>query len=266
MRQPTRNLVLILGGAALIAVAAYYSGQLPDGRAQSLAPGGAPSGAGRVEVDSMLSTSPPDCDSMASCYRDTARVRALDDAPGRAVDARWVVFGAAGDSLELTARADSTVQSFTPGEPVGFAVTASHASAVRYDRDTRGNTASSVHVRLAHDGAVAVDASADERGLHDTVPYTLSVRRKGGGTPPPWVRPTGGAAALTLAAAQATDRFTIAPIGVTDWRVNPARWSVFAGRHKVALVADSLYVICAVPCTTPDTVHLKPWGEVTRRY
>lgn len=248
MRPSNRTPVMILGGAAFIAAAAYYGLPLSGGLAHSRPPAA------------------EGCDSTALCYRDTARVRALDHEPGRAIDARWVIFGAAGDSVELTARADTTIWSNESGERVGFGLVASHATAAHQEREPDGSTASHVHLRLPHDGVISVDASADDRGLHDTVPYTLSVRRIGGGRTPPWLRPTGQTAALTVASAQETDRFTVAPLGAADWATNPARWEIFAGRHKVALVRDSLYVVCTVPCTTPDTVMLKPSAHVTRRY
>ena len=204
---------------------------------------------------------------MALCYRDTARVRDLDHEPGRYVDSRWVIFGTAGDSIELAASTDLGLEAPGRSERVGFAISASHAMGSGYqERDSTGNTAPYVRFRLPSDGAVSVDVGADERGFHDTVPYSLSLRRMGQDLTPQLLRATGHAAALTLASARESDRFVVAPLSVADWETNPGHWSVFQGRFKVALVSDSLYVVCKLPCGRPDTVLLKPSRAVMRQY
>lgn len=267
MRQPARAITLLLS-FALIATMATGCGSYTPGRQSHPAAGSDPQTqsadrSGGPEFRAALRA----CHSVAPCYLDTARVQVLDHEPVRSVASRWVIFGTAGDSIELSASTDLRLDALGSSERVGFAISARHAMTSGYqERDSTGNTAPYVRFRLPTDGAVSVDVGADERGLYDTVPYNVSLRRIGQGFQPRRFQATGHAAALTLASTRELDRFVIAPLSVADWAMNPARWAVLQGRFKVALVADSLYVVCKLPCGSPDTVLLKPSMAVTRQY
>lgn len=266
MRQPARAITLLLSVVLFVTVVARYGSDMPGRLSTSLSRSGQPAQVQHQSGVAEAQVSSPACGSSALCFHDTARVRILDYEPGRAVDTRWVVFGAASDSIELSASSKLRLDALGLSDLVGFGISANHAARGYQERDTTGNTAPYVRFRLPYDGAVTVDIYADERGVYDTVAYTLSLRRMGAGVTPPLFEATGRAAALTLDSGRELDRFVIAPLGATDWAANPERWAVWQGRFKVALVPDSLYVVCKLPCERADTVVLKPLADVTRRY
>lgn len=266
MRQPARAITLLLSVVLVVIVATLYGSDMRGRLSPSLARSGQPGQTPRQNGIAESRVSSPACNAGAVCFHDTARVRILDYEPGRSVESRWVVFGAAGDSIELSASSTLRLDALGLSDLVGFAISAGHGAKGYQERDTTGNTAPYVRFRLPNDGAVTVDIGADERGVYDTVAYTLSLRRVGPGVTPRLFRVTGQAAALTLASERERDRFVVAPLSAADWTSHPERWSVFQGRYKVALVPDSLYVVCRLPCQRADTVLLKPSGDVTRRY
>ena len=197
------------------------------------------------------------CDSTATCFIDTATVVELPHEPGRDVRAHWLLFAAAGDSLELRV---------TPSVPdLHAAITLSRGRTPPVqERDSAGNTASYVRFRLSEAATITAYISMDD-GLRDTVEYTLAVRRMPApATPRPPL--AGGAAGLTLSSGRESDEFILRPLSFAASHEDSGNWTVFPGRYKVALAADSQYVICRAPCTTRDTVTLRAREHTTRAY
>ncbi len=100
---------------------------------------------------------------------------------------------------------------------------------------------------------------SESRG--DTVEYWFRVRQEGPSRSP-ILRATGERAQLTLESRGKSDRFVVMPLAevpsvrdVTPWQVDP-------GTYDVALVSDSLYEVCRMPCIARDTVKLKPSSKV----
>src|SRR5689334_15112377 len=111
------------------------------------------------------------------CYRDTARPGNADEDPMLSPMASWIWFGAAGDSIEISA---------SPGARV--------ATSLGQDRDALHNTAFSVRHRVQNDGVVLVWLAFESQA--DSLPYALRVRRSGAASSA--LRPTGRMATLTV--------------------------------------------------------------------
>lgn len=200
------------------------------------------------------------CDSsrFVHCFRDTAYGHPIDTEPGYLVDAHWIVFGAARDSFEFSA----SVQGH-PSNVVGITVDAGSVRGFQ-ERDSLGNTARYSRLRLRNDGVVAVSVSISE-AVGDTVEYGFRVTRH----PPETasaLRATGRQATLTISSNRLADRFSVVPVSVARSADDLSRWSVFPRTYQVALVPDTLYEICRIPCLMPDTVKLTPDGRASRRY
>lgn len=196
------------------------------------------------------------CDSIPDvvCFRGKAYAHDVDYEPGRIVYAHWIWFGSSGDSIEILARADSD---------------ASHDKArivtnLGMERNSDGNTASVFHHRLKSDGIVEVWVNIDDV-FGDTVGYALRIRRRDGSRPA-MLLPTGQSAALTISSPGKRDRFRFVPLSIAARTHDEARWTVFAGTYNVALISDSLYELCRVPCSIPDTVKLTPSATVAKMY
>lgn len=197
------------------------------------------------------------CDSVTMCFLDTARVVHLPHEPGRDVRAHWLLFASAGDSLELR------VSPSVPDLQAAITVSRGGTPAVQ-ERDSAGNTAPYVRFRLSEAATITAYISMDD-GLRDTVEYTLAVRRMPApATPRPPL--AGGAAGLTLSSGRESDEFILRPLSFAASHEDSGNWTVFPGRYKVALAADSQYVICRAPCTTRDTVTLRAREHTTRAY
>jgi hypothetical protein len=194
----------------------------------------------------------PSCDSlpMVMCFRDTAYVHSDPDPadPNPLAAADWIWFGAAGDSIEIFA---------PPG--------AAHVSTnFGQEHESNQNTAPYFRHRLTHDGLVAIWVTFDQI-LGDTMAYALRIHREGP-EPPAALRATGQWATLTIVSRQATDSFSVVPLTVARSLRNRSEWKVLARPYKVALVPDSLYEVCRLPCSAPDIVKLTPSAKVTKRY
>ena len=189
----------------------------------------------------------PRCDSApsATCFRDTAYGHSLDYDPGWVVESNWIWFGAAGDSVEIVV-------------PHGMYVSTNFGQ----EHDELKNTASYFRHRLTADGVIELWISADET---DSIAYSLSIRRVGSHAPP-LLRPTGRYATLTVTSRRKAAQFSIVPISLVNSATDRSKWKAFAQTYKVALVSDSLYELCRVPCSRPDTVKLTPSARVTKRY
>lgn len=250
-----RNVVVVFA-VALGGIAACTKDHDP-----SSLPGGTSTGvlaAGRGAASSVSSPASlaTACDSTAAmCFRDTAYMRNDKDIDMLVVDADWIVFVAAQDSLELYASADR-------GHPQAAIITY-FGNQSRQERDSKGNTAPFQHLRLASDGVVRV--SLDLSTGESSVPYTLRVRHAEKNDPGV-LHASGRSAKLAISSAQATERFSVIPTTLARSVHDVSAWTVLPGSYNVALLADSLYEVCGVPCTAPDTVKLTPGVRVVKRY
>mgnify|MGYP003576642444 FL=1 len=181
------------------------------------------------------------------CFRDTARGREVDYEPGWVVDARWLVFVAAQDSVELYATVAGRDEGIRLGVTVG-------SERVYQERDSHGNTASLARLRINNRGVIAVGIWIDDH-LGDTVEYELRMRFINPSRPPA-VRLSGKYAELEILAARDTDRSSVVPQTIASSATDLRNWSVARGRYKVALVPDSMYQFCETPCVAPRTLKL----------
>jgi hypothetical protein len=249
---PDHRSVRLLGALSIVAVCACERQPEASNRADSEATASQTIVGGETANAAAVSCEAPDL-----CFRDTARGRSLDHEPGWTVDAHWMVFGAAEDSVELY----GTVGGRSDG--VRLTVSVGAGGGIQ-ERDASGNTASFVRTRLGHDGVMTVTISIDD-DLGDTVEYELRLRRVASGRPS-GLRATGEHAVLEILSARETDRFSVVPRSAAASAGDLSRWSVLRRRYKVALVPDSLYQICNVPCSAPQTVTLRLRGRATVRY
>jgi hypothetical protein len=210
---------------------------------------GFPAGAVKSSAAAARSAPLPGCkDAVSTCMRDTAYGHTIDYSPGWLVDADWIVFGDAGDTIEASAYSEEK----TPR-------VLSVSVAMWGRRDLKAP-----RVDMTTAGAVMVMVLADLYGFAgDTIPYVIHLRRQGRRSPS--LQPTGALSRLTIQSGREADRFSVMPVAVG---VVPDRqsWSVSAGTYRVALVPDSLYEICRLPCQRPDTLTLRPGATVTRRF
>jgi hypothetical protein len=122
-------------------------------------------------------------------------------------------------------------------------------------------TPSYVRRRLITDGVVIAWVDFDEvRG--DSLEYTLEIHHENSAQRPAF-RPTGAKSSLVLLSRRIEDSWSVVPLSLTQSANDPARWSVPVGTYNVILLADSLYQICKLPCTSADTVKLTPGRRVT---
>lgn len=189
---------------------------------------------------------PCESSAMSLCYTDTAYVH---EDPGSMPirDKWWIWFGARGDSIEFD---------LAPGDAISTNIGA--------DRDARHDNVPYFRRRLARAGAVEMWVLLPDT-LGDTVAYTLRVRRiPSGGSA--ILRPTGERATLTIQSHSAKDRFAVVPLAAARSVRDLSSWQVHPETYNVALVQDSLYVLCRLPCVRRDTVKLTPRATVTRSY
>ena len=180
------------------------------------------------------------------CFRDTAYGGMGPGDPVPRAGADWIWFGSAGDSIEVVGPEGSYISTNLGAE-----------------HDADHDNVSYFHQRLATDGILAT--RIDFLNIGDTVPYELRIRRQGPETHTALI-PTGKWARLTIVSVSATDPFTVIPLSLVRSVKEGTKWKVMALPYNVALVGDSLYQICKVPCVSPDTVKLAPSGRATRRY
>jgi hypothetical protein len=179
------------------------------------------------------------------CLRDTAIIRSDANHNDIYATADWILFAAGGDSVE--------VSTIPPGAV---------ATNLGQERDSLHNTAAYFRHRFTGDGVLQVWVSLDESS--DTVPYTLRLRHVG--SQPAALAATAQSATIRLVAPRQTDRFSVVPASRARRVKDLSPWTVPLGVHKVALVADSLYEVCRVPCSAAETVRLTPSTVVTKRF
>ncbi len=195
------------------------------------------------------------------CVQDTAVVSEDPRTGLSGVEARWIVFGANGDSVQYSARPNQR-------DPRGEGARIS--SNIGQEKDASTNTAPYLRRRLASDRIVLFDLSFDNPGndevLGDTVKYTLRVRREGPEQPAS-LRLTGQRANLTIVSPRPEeDEISLIPVALASRVGDPTPWIVYAGTFRVLLVPDSLYQVCLLPCTQPDTVALRPGTTASVRF
>lgn len=235
----SRSLLLLLG-SSLIAFAAACGGKGTGRTADSR---GAATSASRHTPTTVVGTPSlraPDCSPApnALCLIDTAITHSDADPPDLGPTSQWIIFGAAGDSIEISTT--------PPG---------SLTTSLGEERDSLHNTAAQFRHRVAVNGAVQVWLGLDN--ISDSVAYIMRLVDRG--PPPPVVlRATGRTATLVLASKQQSDRYAIVPLSLVEGLRSLAPWTVALGTHKVALVGDSLYQLCKMPCARRDTVKLTP--------
>jgi hypothetical protein len=189
------------------------------------------------------------CDTTATvvCYRDTARsVPGAADPAGYPL-ANWIWFAVAGDSIEISAIPPAYVQ-----------------TSIGEERDSLHNVVQHFRRRFRSDGVVEVFLALREI-YGDTVPYTLRVLRSGSGSNAS-LRPTGEAATLTVVSRHKGDAFSLVPISIAPNVRDRSQWRIWPMRYKVALVSDSLYELCRLPCSAPDTVKLTPSADLVKKF
>jgi hypothetical protein len=240
-------LLLLATGLLSLAAACSGKGSRPPTDSRAAASAGPPIGPTSIAHKSALT--PPECDAIpgSSCFVDTAITHSEADPPDLSPTSQWIIFGAAGDSIEVSTMPPGAINS-SLGE----------------ERDSLHNTAAQFRHRLATDGAFQVWVDLDQN-ISDTVAYTLRVVHRGP-MPPPGLRATGEAATLILDSNRATDRYAIIPASIAGGVQSLPPWTVAVGTHKVALVGDSLYELCIMPCTRRDTVKLTQSRQIMVRF
>ena len=186
--------------------------------------------------------------SIAVCFHDTAfkKVQGPPDDPSWLAARDWLWFDAADDSIEVLGL--GTFISTNLGQ----------------DHDVTGNTASFFRRRLHRDGVLTVEVDADD-ALGDSVEYDLRFRHPVR-LPPEAFRATGQRASLNLVIGKQGNRVSVVPVSIAGTVRNRSDWAVGPREYNVALVADSLYELCLLPCVKPGTVKLTPWSRVVRKY
>jgi len=248
MRVSSRVLALAAAGGALFSIVTSCR----QGNAKPISESAMPRGASLPTTQSGQEGGAPrfaqDCDPtpMTVCYRGTARPGDSDEDPMLSPMANWIWFRAAGDSIEVSASPSASI-----------------ATSVGQERDALHNTASRFRHRLKNDGVVIVWLAFDEQVV-DTVPYVLRVRHNGSASS--LLRPTARRATLTVVSRRKNDTFSLVPASIASTVRDRSRWSMYAKTYNVALVADSLYELCRLPCSSPDTVKLTPSANVVKKF
>lgn len=235
-----RSLLLLLS-CSLISSAAGCDGKGRERAADSHVVSNSVSRDTPTTVASKPSLRAPECSStpISLCLIDTAITHSEVDPPDLGPTSQWIVFGAAGDSIEI---------STTPPGSLGTSLGQEH--------DSLHNTAAQFRHRVAVDGAIQVWVALNNN-ISDSVAYIMRLVQQG--PPPPAVlRATGHTATLTLASKNQSDRYAIIPVSLVERARTLAPWTVAVGTHKIALVGDSLYQLCIMPCARRDTVKLAP--------
>lgn len=192
------------------------------------------------------------CDSVSEvCFRDSAYAHTYPGDPGPIKDKWWIFFGGAGDSLEIRV------------ESGGGGSVSTHLGE---ERDRRSNNFPYQRQHLMRDGVIEAWVVVDDAdALGDTVPYTLRFRRVSRDTPTS-LRATGQRAIIMVSSSSRRDRFVVLPLSVANTARNFSSWSVDPGTYNVALVKDSLYKVCKMPCASGRIVKLLPMTKMTLRF
>lgn len=207
--------------------------------------------------ESPLPLVPFTCDTVtaAICLRDTAFQHEESGYSIPVLGADWILFGAAGDSIEIYASPDKNASH------VGRAYVSTNFG---HESTATGNTAPYRRLRLTTDGIVSVWVTLDSE-LGDSVGFTLMIHHVGP-THVASLQMSGRSSKLAISSASETDRFSVVPASLARSVRDLSKWTVFPRPYKVALVPDSVYEICRSPCMTPDTAKLTAPTNAIKRY
>ena len=192
----------------------------------------------------------PECrpTGIALCVTDTATtVRSVECCMADQRETRWLVFAAAGDSMQLFLYPDGSYLDMDP--PSAEQYVAEHSG---------GADASWIRPRFPHAGAYVFTAGI---GSDDPVEYDLRVApviARGAS------RPIGKSATLTITG-RPSSKVVIAPASMVGSSDSSALrpFAVTAGTYRVLLVRDTAYVGCRLPCSTPRRFTMRPGTAVT---
>ncbi|HEV8446669.1 MAG TPA: hypothetical protein VGQ44_07605 [Gemmatimonadaceae bacterium] len=192
----------------------------------------------------------PDCrpGGIALCVTDTATtVRSVECCMADQRETRWLVFAAAGDSMQLFLYPDGSYLDMDP------------PSAGHYGAEhSRGVDASWIRPRFAHRGAYVFTVGIQS---DDPIEYDLRVApviARGAS------RPVGKSATLTITG-KPSSKVVIAPaslVALTDTAALRS-FAVTAGTYRVLLVRDTSYLGCRLPCSAPRRFSMRPGQAVT---
>ncbi len=189
----------------------------------------------------------PDCNrgiKGLTCYLDTTYTATFPDEPNPVAAKNWLLFGTAGDSLELFSGAGSSI-----------------STSLGQEHDARNNSAGYFRHRLVTSGAITALIITNE-GRGDSVEYYLRVRQEDSDRLAA-LRPTGERAVLTIEGRGRGARASVVPVSAAASVNDLAAWEIEPGRYNVALVSDSLYQVCRLLCQKPDTLRIAPATHVS---
>ena len=192
----------------------------------------------------------PEClpHGIAQCITDTATtVRSVECCMNDQRETRWLVFAAAGDSMQLFVFPDASYLDMEP--PSAGRFVAEHSG---------GADASWIRPRFGHSGAYVFTVGIES---DDPVEYDLRVVpviAKGAS------RPIGKSATLTITG-KPSSKVVIAPVSMAASLDSAAlrAFAVPAGSYRVLLVRDTAYFGCKLPCSAPRRFSIRPGTAVT---
>jgi hypothetical protein len=241
-----RSLTLAISVCSLVATNVSCGRGNAKSRPDNVVSGGASAVANQPREDGGSAADTQSCGTapMGICYRDTARVSLTGDEPVQYPHRDWVWFAAAGDSIEIWA-------------PSGASV----ATSIGQERDSLNHTARQFRHRLPRDGVLEIYVFLDG-AEGDTVPYTIRILRRGSTS----LTPTGRTATLSVVSRHEADQFSLVPLSLASTVRDRSEWRIVARPYKVALVNDSLYELCRLPCSSPQIVLLTPSATVIKKF
>jgi len=192
----------------------------------------------------------PEClpHGIAQCITDTATtVRSVECCMNDQRETRWLVFAAAGDSMQLFLYPDGSYLDMEPPSAGRFMAEHSH-----------GADATWIRPRFGHSGTYVFTVGIES---DDPVEYDLRVVpviARGAS------RPTGRSATLTING-KPSSKVVIAPASMAASLDSSAlrAFAVSAGSYRVLLVRDTAYYGCRLPCSTRRRLSIRPGTAVT---
>jgi hypothetical protein len=192
----------------------------------------------------------PEClpGGIAQCITDTATtLRSVECCMNDQRETRWLVFAAAGDSMQLFLFPDGSYLDMEP--PSAGKFIAEHSQGVE---------ATWIRPRFGHSGAYVFTVGIES---DDPVEYDLRVVpviARGAS------RPIGRSTTLTITG-KPSSKVAIAPVSMAASLDSAAlrAFAVPAGRYRILLVRDTAYFGCKLPCSAPRRFSIRPGTAVT---
>jgi len=185
---------------------------------------------------------------IAQCITDTATtVRSVECCMSDQRETRWLVFAAAGDSMQLFLFPDGSYLDMEP------------PSAGRFNAEHSGGVdASWIRPRFDHGGAYVFTVGIES---DDPVEYDLRVVpviARGAS------RPIGKSATLIITG-KPSSKVVVAPVSMAASLDSSAlrAFAAPAGTYRVLLVRDTTYLACKLPCSAPRRFSIQPGTAVT---